>query len=157
MESHDKNGSGEGGMNALSSAKRRAGITISVMTLMCCTVGFVPTAAAVDAPRTKARPLNLPPAMSSSNAVHSTQSRSLHMYTAVEDDLLRLARDGRRSLASAKDVPNACVSDTQSICYDYRRGRSVIPGTKLIQPDVPGFQREGVTLKRDRVAFHYSF
>jgi hypothetical protein len=127
-----------------------------VAAALCALVGFSTALAATHVP-SKSRPMSLPPVISSVNSVHSTQARSLHLNGGAEEDLLRLARDARQSSVPLKGAPNACSGDAQTVCYDYRRGRSVIPATKAMQPDVPGMKREGVSLKRDRLAFNYSF
>ena len=75
------------------------------------------------------------------------------------------ANDARDSLASLtappvdaafKNAPNACRADS-IVCYDYRKRHSVVPITKSVMPDVPGLKKEGLAIKRDRVAFNYSF
>jgi hypothetical protein len=55
-----------------------------------------------------------------------------------------------------KTSPGTCKADSL-VCYDYRKGQSVVPMTKSLMPEVPGLTREGVTLKRDKLSFHYSF
>jgi hypothetical protein len=56
-----------------------------------------------------------------------------------------------------RDAPNACKGDSAVVCYDYRSGRAVMPITQSLMPTVPGLKPEGITLKRDKMAFNYSF
>jgi hypothetical protein len=56
-----------------------------------------------------------------------------------------------------RDAPNACKGDSAVVCYDYRSGRAVMPITQSLMPTVPGLRPEGITLKRDKMAFNYSF
>jgi hypothetical protein len=99
-------------------------------------------------------PSSLPPVLSSAS-VHSTAS------TAVIPN----ADNPRDSLASLlgntfevdnKAAPYSCKADSV-VCYDYRKRHSVVPITKSMMPDVPGLKKEGLTVKRDKVAFNYSF
>lgn len=63
-----------------------------------------------------------------------------------------------RAEAESKDVPNSCsAADSHSLCYDYKRGRAVFKPTRNWMPDIPGMHRESITLKRDKLAFNYSF
>jgi len=99
-------------------------------------------------------PSSLPPVLTS-NSVNSTASTTVIPY----------ATDPRDSLASLtaspvdsafKNAPNACRADSV-VCYDYRKRHSVVPITKTLMPDVPGLKKEGLAIRRDRVAFNYSF
>ncbi len=58
---------------------------------------------------------------------------------------------------TSRDAPNACKGDGAVVCYDYRSGRAVMPITQSRMPTVPGLKPEGITLKRDKMAFNYSF
>jgi hypothetical protein len=55
-----------------------------------------------------------------------------------------------------KAAPYSCKADS-FVCYDHRKRHSVVPITKLIMPDVPGLKKEGLMVRRDKVAFNYSF
>ena len=63
-----------------------------------------------------------------------------------------------RADVESKDVPNSCSSDeSRSLCYDYKRGRTVYKPTRNWMPDIPGMRPESITMKRDKVAVNYSF
>lgn len=63
-----------------------------------------------------------------------------------------------RADVESKDVPNSCSSaDSHNICYDYKRGRAVYKPTRNWMPEIPGMRPESITMKRDKVAFNYSF
>lgn len=102
------------------------------------------------------------PAIMSANAIHSTAPISitpaeppLHafLFAPLEKQINTDPIDGR----DLKNAPNACKKDSVVVCYDYRRRHSVIPMTKNWMPDMPGMKKEGVTLKRDKIALTYSF
>jgi hypothetical protein len=58
----------------------------------------------------------------------------------------------------SKDVPNSCsASASTSLCYDYKSGRAVYKPTRNWMPDIPGMRPESITMKRDKLAFNYSF
>jgi hypothetical protein len=85
--------------------------------------------------------------------------------TSASNFVVPLANNPRDSLAWLrskpddplyKTPPGTCKADSL-VCYDYRKGQSVVPMTKSLMPEVPGLTREGVTLKRDKLSFHYSF
>ena len=85
--------------------------------------------------------------------------------TSASNFVVPLANNPRDSLAWLrskpddmlfKTSPGTCKADSL-VCYDYRKRHSVVPMTKSLMPEVPGLTREGVTLKRDKLSFHYSF
>ncbi|MCA2997132.1 MAG: hypothetical protein ING75_00875 [Rhodocyclaceae bacterium] len=99
-------------------------------------------------------PSSLPPVLSSAS-VHSTASTSVIPYADNSRDNLVLFL-GNALDVEARTAPYSCKADS-FVCYDYRRRLSVAPVTKSIMPDVPGLKKEGLTVKRDKVAFNYSF
>lgn len=112
------------------------------------------TAFAESVTQKRGVPSSLPPVLTS-NSVNSTASTAVIPY----------ATDARDSLASLsaptvdsafKNAPHACTADSV-VCYDYRKRHSVVPITKSMMPDVPGLKKEGLAIRRDRVAFNYSF
>ena len=44
-----------------------------------------------------------------------------------------------------------------SLCYEADTGRIVFKPARQFMPDIPGLQRENISLKRDRIIFRYSF
>lgn len=45
----------------------------------------------------------------------------------------------------------------RSLCYDPGSGRIVYKPARNLMPDIPGLQRENISVKRDRIVLHYSF
>lgn len=99
-------------------------------------------------------PSSLPPVLSSAS-VHSTASTTVIPYADNPRDSLASLL-GNSVDVDTKAAPYNCTADSL-VCYDYRKRHSVVPMTKSMMPDVPGLKKEGVTVKRDKVAFNYSF
>ena len=51
---------------------------------------------------------------------------------------------------------SSCSGD-RSLCYDPTSGRIVYKPARALMPDIPGLQRENISVKRDRIVFRYSF
>lgn len=51
---------------------------------------------------------------------------------------------------------SSCSSE-RSLCYDPHSGRIVYKPARAFMPDIPGLQRENISVKRDRITFRYSF
>ena len=51
---------------------------------------------------------------------------------------------------------SSCNSD-RALCYDPGSGRIVYKPARQLMPDLPGLQRENISVKRDRVVLRYSF
>jgi hypothetical protein len=60
-----------------------------------------------------------------------------------------------RSQASSQAKPGC--SKAASLCYEADTGRIVFKPARQFMPDIPGLQRENISLKRDRIIFRYSF
>jgi hypothetical protein len=48
-------------------------------------------------------------------------------------------------------------SGERSLCYDPTSGRIVYKPARMLMPDLPGLQRENISVKRDRIVLRYSF
>ncbi len=48
-------------------------------------------------------------------------------------------------------------SGERSLCYDPGSGRIVYKPARMLMPDIPGLQRENISVKRDRIVLRYSF
>jgi hypothetical protein len=48
-------------------------------------------------------------------------------------------------------------SGERSLCYDPNSGRIVYKPARQLMPDIPGLQRENISVKRDRIVLRYSF
>lgn len=121
-------------------------------------VGLVLTLAInpASAQRHKTSALAAMPELFTANAIHHTMLTSI----VTNEPLLR---DMRHHPFLQEDhnvnttAPYACKNDTVFVCYDYRRGQSVVPFTRLFLPDLPGMKKEGMTIKRDKILVRYSF
>lgn len=51
---------------------------------------------------------------------------------------------------------SSCASE-RALCYDATSGRIVYKPARELMPEIPGMQRENISVKRDRVVFRYSF
>ena len=120
------------------------------ITLVACAV----TAHAESLQLKHGTPASLPPVLTS-NAVNSTASTTV--FALPENPRDSLATITRPAIDTpSKRAPYVCMANS-TICYDYRKRHSVLPMTKSIMPDVPGLTKEGLAIKRDRVAFNYTF
>ncbi len=54
-------------------------------------------------------------------------------------------------------IPGSCSASGNSLCYDYRTGRAVYRPARNLMPEISGMKRESLSIKRDKVTFHYSF
>jgi hypothetical protein len=103
-------------------------------------------AGAADA--TQQPPLQLKPkAAISSIAMHNSAP---FVIPISEPDLLP-RRDER-----LEQSRSSCSGD-RSLCYDPGSGRIVYKPARMLMPDIPGLQRENISVKRDRIVFRYSF
>lgn len=48
-------------------------------------------------------------------------------------------------------------SGERSLCYDSHSGRIVYKPARAFMPEIPGMQRENISVKRNRITFRYSF
>jgi len=48
-------------------------------------------------------------------------------------------------------------SGERSLCYDPQSGRIVYKPARALMPDIPGLQRENISVKRNRITLRYSF
>lgn len=69
-----------------------------------------------------------------------------------EPDLGLLPRRDERHEAS-----RSSCSGQRSLCYDPTSGRIVYKPARAFMPDIPGLQRENISVKRDRIVLRYSF
>ncbi len=51
---------------------------------------------------------------------------------------------------------SSCASE-RSLCYDPDSGRVVYKPARALMPDIPGLQRENISVKRDRIVLRYTF
>ena len=55
------------------------------------------------------------------------------------------------------DQSRSSCSGDRSLCYDPNSGRIVYKPARALMPDIPGLQRENISVKRDRIVLRYSF
>jgi len=72
--------------------------------------------------------------------------------SAVPEPALELA-----SPKSQTAQPKPGCSKSASLCYDTDSGRIVFKPARQFMPEIPGLQRENISIKRDRIIFRYSF
>ena len=71
---------------------------------------------------------------------------------AANEPVLNLApRDLRRD-----ESRSSCNSD-RALCYDVDSGHIVYKPARQYMPEIPGLQRENISVKRDKVVLRYSF
>ena len=99
----------------------------------------------------ESKPLQLKPkAALATTAPHN--SAPFVNPSAMEPDLdLAPHRDERQDQSRS-----SCNSD-RALCYDPGSGRVVYKPARQFMPDIPGLQRENISVKRDRVVLRYSF
>lgn len=124
-------------------------------------VATLALALAVAAPATHAadaasaapvQPLQLRPKAGVVVATIAHQFAPFVQPLADPEDLgLLPQRDAR--LASSR---SSCTGE-RSLCYDPASGRIVYKPARQLMPDIPGFTRENISVKRDRIVFRYSF
>ena len=71
---------------------------------------------------------------------------------AADMELELLPRRDERQEA----MRSSCSGD-RSLCYDPASGRIVYKPARALMPDIPGLQRENISVKRNRIVFRYSF
>jgi hypothetical protein len=55
------------------------------------------------------------------------------------------------------EASRSSCSGERSLCYDPQSGRIVYKPARGLMPDLPGLQRENISVKRDRIVLRYSF
>jgi hypothetical protein len=132
-------------------------ITATLCVGLGCAGVLLATAASAQVAK-KSAPASMPD-MLTSLSIHTTAPTSI----ITNEPLLRdptfggLGNLGENDGRDSKTAPFSCKNDSAVVCYDYRRGQSVIPLTRSLMPDVPGLKKEGLSVKRDKVMVRYSF
>jgi len=83
---------------------------------------------------------------------NSVQKDAPFVNPASEPDL-NLAMQTSRPQYQPKP---GCTKEAM-LCYEADQGRIVFKPARHFMPDIPGLQRENISLKRDRIIFRYSF
>jgi hypothetical protein len=95
--------------------------------------------------------LKLRPKSAISTGIAPNRQAPFAMHAAEPEPELLPHHDARES-----SHPWSC-SGASSLCYDPASGRVVYKPTRGLMPDIPGLQRENISVKRDRVMLRYSF
>ena len=56
-----------------------------------------------------------------------------------------------------QDQSRSSCNGESSLCYDAAERRIVYKPARNFMPDIPGFRRENISVKRDRIVFRYSW
>jgi len=56
-----------------------------------------------------------------------------------------------------QDQSRSSCNAERALCYDPVGGRIVYKPARELMPELPGLQRENISVKRDRIVFRYSF
>ena len=88
-------------------------------------------------------------------AIATTTMSAVHApFVVGEDDPVDL--DFVPHPESRRGAPSSCDGDS-SLCYDPSNGHIIYKPARTLMPDIPGLQRENISVKRDRIVFRYSF
>ena len=55
------------------------------------------------------------------------------------------------------EASRSSCSGESALCYDPASGRIVYKPARQYMPEIPGLQRENISIKRDRIVLRYSF
>ena len=105
----------------------------------------------VEAADSKSQPLQLRPkaALSSSTLSHNSAP---FVTPSSEPELELIPRRDPRTESS-----RSSCSGERALCYDPGSGRIVYKPARQLMPEIPGLQRENISIKRDRIVLRYSF
>ena len=104
----------------------------------------------VEAAEGKSPPLQLRPKA----AMATTLSHKYAPFVtpSSEPELELMPRRDPRGESS-----RSSCSGERSLCYDASSGRIVYKPARQLMPEIPGLQRENISIKRDRIVLRYSF
>lgn len=114
--------------------------------------------AAASAPKVAASAESGPPLQLKPKSAIATTMTPTHRYAPfvmplpAEPDLDLLPRRDLR-----QDQSRSSCTGNRDLCYDPNSGRIVYKPARNFMPDLPGLQRENISVKRDRIVFRYSF
>lgn len=112
-------------------------------------IAVVPRNAGAGEPVQKALELK-PKAALATTIAHSYAPFVAPMSGEPELDFLP-RRDERQ------EASRSSCSGERALCYDPGSGRIVYKPARNYMPDLPGLQRENISVKRDRIVLRYSF
>lgn len=106
--------------------------------------------AGASEPAAKTLQLRPKAALATSMATHQNAPFVMPLAGGPELDLV--PRREQRQEASRSSCAGA-----RSLCYDPTSGHIVYKPARTLMPDIPGLQRENLSVKRDRIVLRYSF
>jgi hypothetical protein len=106
--------------------------------------------AAADPNEAKSQPLQLRPKAGVTTLL--SHNYAPFVSPSSDPDLDLIPRRDPRHEASR----SSCAGES-SLCYDPTSGRIVYKPARQLMPDIPGLQRENISVKRDRIVLRYSF
>ena len=104
----------------------------------------------VEAAEGKSQPLQLRPKAGLATSLSHNYAPFVSPSSEPELELIP-RRDPR-----AESSRSSC-SGERSLCYDATSGRIVYKPARQLMPEIPGLQRENISIKRDRIVLRYSF
>ena len=104
-----------------------------------------------EAAESKAQALVLKPKA----AIATPQSHRHAPFVTPASTELELELLPRRD--ERQEAMRSSCSGARSLCYDPTSGRIVYKPAREFMPEIPGLQRENISVKRDRIVFRYSF
>jgi len=108
--------------------------------------------ASEPSPVLPAQPLKLRPKAAVAAAALPSRAAAPFLSASEQPDLDLLPRGDPRLQQS-----RSSCSNESALCYDPHSGRIVYKPARAFMPDIPGLQRENISVKRDRITFRYSF
>ena len=114
--------------------------------------GLAATTSKVAAAAESTAPLQLKPKAALAASAPQHNSAPFVNPASMEPDLDLVPRRDERQDQSR----SSCNSD-RALCYDVGSGRIVYKPARQLMPEIPGLQRENISVKRDRIVLRYSF
>lgn len=105
---------------------------------------------ASDAKASQAPALQLRPKAVMTTSLAHKDAPFVNPSTEPELDLVP-RRDPRHQQSRS-----SCEGE-RSLCYDQVSGRIVYKPARQLMPEIPGLQRENISIKRDRIVLRYTF
>ena len=121
------------------------------MKMLAVVAALVAANPSLEAAETKSsQPLQLRPKAALSATLSHNSAPFVTPSSEPELELIP-RRDPRRESSRS-----SCEGE-RSVCYDVASGRIVYKPARQLMPEIPGLQRENISIKRDRIVLRYSF
>jgi hypothetical protein len=103
-----------------------------------------------EAAEVKSQPLQLRPKVAMAATLSHRYAPFVSPSSEPELELIP------RRHARAESSRSSCAGE-RSLCYDAGSGRIVYKPARQLMPEIPGLQRENISIKRDRIVLRYSW